>query len=129
MVVTKLSVAVAEEISTDSFLDLSRFKNEAIGSAVILFIHHNYFYSFPEWGTKWKYGNKMQYHRVDTKCAVCGYEPERNIAGVGYMYLRNDHNKFKILCPEHAKLFPRYNALPCREPRHPFGSKQLSLEL
>lgn len=108
VILTKLSMKVAIEISTMRVMELCRFKQNSVGSSVMLFTHANHFYSYPGFGNTWKNGKECEYHGIETQCAVCGKRPDRNFAGIGTSYIRNDYNRFTILCNEHAKNHPIY---------------------
>lgn len=89
--ISTISLQVALAIGgSRAFNDIERFSLEANENEYTCFTHFNFFYSYPEWGKKWPDGKSCQYHRVNTKCHLCDYMPERNFAGVGHIYILNN---------------------------------------
>lgn len=88
--VSTLTLNVALAICGSNCLTVKKFAEEADANEYMLFTHFNYFYSYPEYGKKWKSGKDAEFHRVNTKCHLCGDFPERNYAGVGHIYLLNN---------------------------------------
>ena len=74
---------IASKIFSGSFFDFENFIKNADCNDYIKLSHFNFFYSYPEFGMKWKNGKNCQFHQVNTKCHLCGAMPERNYAGVG----------------------------------------------
>lgn len=110
MTLTQLSYPVMCEIRSGSLWDIDEFVNKAVGSAVMLFFHKSFYYSYPEWNTTWADGTTDGcFHRIWTKCHVCGEMPERNDGGYGSIWIRNDYMRFTCLCDEHAKGYPRFD--------------------
>lgn len=89
--ITTITLSVALAIGgTEIFNQIERFSREATENEYTSFTHYNFFYSYPEWGKKWANGKQCEFHRVNTKCHLCDYMPERNYAGVGEIYLLNN---------------------------------------
>jgi hypothetical protein len=89
--ITTITLSVALAIGgTEIFNQIERFSREATENEYTSFTHYNLFYSYPEWGKQWANGKYCEFHRVNTKCHLCDYVPERNYAGVGTMYLLNN---------------------------------------
>ena len=87
MVLTTLTMNVAKEIMTAPKWELDRFHNEASCNNYISFSHYRFYYSYPAWGKVWADGKTCQFHKVETRCHLCGFKPERNFAGIGSLYL------------------------------------------
>lgn len=90
-IITTITLSVALAIGgVELFNKIERFSKEATENEYTSFTHYNFFYSYPEFGKKWLNEKDCQFHRVNTKCHLCDYMPERNYAGVGTMYLLNN---------------------------------------
>jgi hypothetical protein len=85
--ITTLSIRVADAIRSGPSFWLNDFIAFGDCNDVFPFAHHNFFYSYPEFGKQWPDGKPCEFHRVDTGCHLCGYQPSRNHAGVGNLYL------------------------------------------
>jgi ribosomal protein L24E len=111
--ISTITLNVALALNSVGFSRLDEFATKADLLEYIPFTHHNFFYSYPEWGKKWANGKEEQFHRVHTKCHTCGYIPNRNYAGVGTMYLVNDgHARFRIICHKHKSSYSEWQATP-----------------
>lgn len=89
--ITTITLSVALAIGGNEILNqIEKFSKEATDNEYTSFTHYNFFYSYPEFGKQWKNGKSCEFHRVNTKCHLCEYMPERNYAGVGTMYLLNN---------------------------------------
>lgn len=89
--ITTITLFVALAIGGSEILNqIEKFSKEAAENEYTNFIHYNFFYSYPEFGKKWLNGKDCEFHRVNTKCHLCDYTPERNYAGVGTIYLLNN---------------------------------------
>jgi hypothetical protein len=87
---TTLTPRIAQEIAPYGRFHLDQFIKEGDANDYIMFTHRNFFYSYPDWGKQWPDGKDCEYHRVDTKCHLCGHIPDRNFAGYGTLYLLNN---------------------------------------
>lgn len=127
--VSTLTLSVALAICGSDALTVKRFHQEADAYEYMIFTHFNYFYSYPEYGKKWKSGNNCEFHRVHTKCHICGAVPERNYAGVGSLFIINigrfatnqKNKRMVLLCNNHISDYCKWN------PRINKMKKQLSL--
>lgn len=90
MLTTTLTYNVAEKIRSGASFELDEFVKNGSCCEYINLCHYNFFYSYPEWQKKWPNGQEQQFHRVDIKCHLCDYRPDRNYAGVGSIYLLNN---------------------------------------
>jgi hypothetical protein len=89
--ITTITLSVALAIGgAEIFNQIERFTKEATENEYTSFTHCNFFYSYPEWGKPWLNGKSCEFHRVNTKCHLCDWKPERNYAGVGTIYLLNN---------------------------------------
>jgi hypothetical protein len=89
--ITTISLSVALTIGSSKLFDeIKRFSQEANENEYTSFTHYNFFYSYPQWGKTWKDDKTCEFHRVNTKCHLCDFEPDRNYAGVGTIYLLNN---------------------------------------
>lgn len=102
--VRSISLPVALRLNSESFSGLEDFFARASKGEYMMFTHRNYYYSTPKWGEKWQGGKDFQFHKVDVKCSVCGYMPERNVSAVGTMFLVKDEkpDRAMIVCPDHV---------------------------
>jgi len=109
MTIKSITLPVALRLNTQNFSGLEDFFVNAKIGEYRMFTHQNYFYSTPKWGEKWSSGKGFQFHKVEVKCSVCGYTPERNRAGIGIMYLvMGAWGRAVIVCPEHIKGYVQY---------------------
>lgn len=89
--ITTITVPVALAIGgAEIFNQVERFSKEATENEYFLFTHYNFFYSYPEWGNVWPDGKSCEFHQVHTKCHLCDWQPDRNYAGVGSIYVLNN---------------------------------------
>jgi hypothetical protein len=89
--ISTISLSVALAIGgVEIFNQIEKFSKEATDNEYTSFTHQNFFYSYPEFGKSWKNGKSCEFHRVQTKCHLCDFVPERNYAGIGSMYLLNN---------------------------------------
>lgn len=89
--ITTITLSVALAIGgVEIFNQIERFTKEATENEYTRFTHYNFFYSYPEWGKTWANGKSCEFHRVNTKCHLCDWQPQRNYAGVGTIYLLNN---------------------------------------
>lgn len=88
--ITTITLDVALKISSGPVWEIQRFSKESGCCQVIDFTHYSFFYSYPAFGSKWPGGKESQFHRVHTKCHLCGWMPERNYAGIGSIYVLNN---------------------------------------
>lgn len=124
--VSTLTLNVALAICGSNCDIVTRFSQEADTNEYMLFTHFNYFYSYPEFGKKWKLENDCEFHKVQIKCHLCQQLPERNYAGVGHIYLLhngigNNQNRMICLCQNHINDYFKWN------PQMKVRGKQLSL--
>jgi hypothetical protein len=90
LTVTTITVNVALAIGgPEIFNQIQKFAAEANENNYTLFTHKNFFYSYPVFGKSWK-NKDCEFHRVNTKCHLCDYMPERNYAGYGHIYVLNN---------------------------------------
>lgn len=89
--ISVISLQVALAIGgAEAFNQIEKFSKHATENEYTSFTHYNFFYSYPEWGKQWGSGKDCEFHRVNTKCHLCGYMPERNYAGVGTLFILNN---------------------------------------
>lgn len=111
--ISTITLNVALALNSVGFSRIEEFAEASEVIEYIPFTHYNFFYSSPEWGKKWANGKDEQFHRVHTKCNICGEAPERNYAGVGTMYLVNDGRKrMRIVCGRHKTPYSEWQATP-----------------
>lgn len=126
MPITTLTYNLAEKIRSGPSYELDEFVKNGSCCEYINLCHYNFFYSYPEWQKKWPNGQEQQFHRVDIKCHLCDYRPERNYAGIGGIYLLNNgigDPEINILNRETKKLeltknTPRLSPMICLCRRH-----------
>lgn len=124
--VSTLTLNVALAICGSNGLTVKRFAEQAGANEYMAFTHFIFFYSFPEFGKKWKSGKDCEFHRVYTQCHICKEKPERNLAGVGFIYLlnnsiSNNKNRMICLCEKHVSSYFKWN------PQMKTRGKQLNL--
>jgi len=107
--ISTISLNVANAISSGAKFELNWFFKEAQQNQYMSFSHHNFFYSFPEFGKEWPNGKDCEFHRVHTQCNVCGLKPSRNYAGVGSLYLLKGGKRMELLCHEHVAKYKKWD--------------------
>lgn len=103
MKLSKISFKVFKELSSGSYFDKDKFFETALEFQYIWFTHHNFYYSSPRFGKKWKSGDYCQFHKIETCCNICGKQPERNHAGVGDLFIMKKKSGFILLCYNHIE--------------------------
>lgn len=89
--ISTITLSVALKIGTaEIFNQIEKFSKEATENEYTIFTHYNFFYSYPEFGKSWLKGKDCEFHKVNTKCHLCDYTPERNYAGVGTINILNN---------------------------------------
>ncbi|MDD4157315.1 MAG: DNA adenine methylase [Candidatus Cloacimonetes bacterium] len=111
--VSTLTINIAHEISSCETSSLDRFIENALPYEKYNFCHYNFFYTYPEFGKKWKNNKDMEFHRLHIKCEKCGAIPDRNYAGVGDIYLihnnvTNGRARMRCLCRYCAQQYQTY---------------------
>ena len=103
MKVSNLTLNIAWRIGSDRVL-LNDFYKDAEAHHYIDFIHQNFLYTYPAFGTTYPGGKYSQFHRVTTCCHICGYEPERNCGGYGGLYLQRTGpgKRMNLVCDDHV---------------------------
>ena len=107
-------------LKTGPFEDYEKFAQQAKGCDYTSFTHYNFFYSYPAFDKSWP-EKSCEFHRVHTRCHVCGTEPSRNYAGVGTLYLSNNYHshlacrRMIILCREHVHGLQRWPYEPAEQ--------------
>lgn len=89
-IISTITLPIAMALNSSAFSDIEEFAKYADCNEYTMFTHRNFFYSYPECGKKWTNGKDCEFHRVNVKCHLCGYTPERNYSGVGIMFLLNN---------------------------------------
>lgn len=113
MIITKVSLLVAMQLSSCSTFELHKFFQNAKPGEIFDFCHYRFYYSYPEFGMQWKNGKAMQFHQVYSCCRKCQAQPDRNCIGVGTLYLcMNENHKADFLCDDCSKDLPVYGAKP-----------------
>lgn len=111
MTITTITLNVARQIaSPGSYLIVERFANTATENEYMMFSHTNFFYSFPEWDTRWLTGKEQQFHKINTQCLLCEWMPERNYAGYGNIYMLNNG-----ICNDKILVFDGYEIIKGRK--------------
>jgi len=102
--IDNITLPVALKLNSEGFSGLEDFFSRASRGECKMFTHRNYYYSTPKPGKTWPSGKDFQFHRVDVKCSVCGYMPERNVGTVGTMFLVKGENprRAMIVCTDHV---------------------------
>lgn len=135
--ITTITAALANTIGHPA--ELQKFIAEANCNHYTMFTHQNFFYSYPEFGKDWSNGKMCEFHRVNTKCHLCDWQPERNYAGYGTIYLLNNGvskktiliyegigknrvtklvpnthslSRMILLCPKHISGYFEFNPIP-----------------
>ena len=85
--ITTISYKIAFAITSFERATLKRFHDEATCNEYMDFTHYNFLITGPEFGKEWRNGKDIEYHKVETKCHLCSYRPDRNYAGIGSLYL------------------------------------------
>ncbi|HOY42521.1 MAG TPA: hypothetical protein PLX60_11680 [Chitinophagales bacterium] len=111
--VSTLTINIAHEIASSETASLDRFIEYALPYEKYNFCHYNFFYTYPEFGKKWKNNKNMEFHRLHIKCEKCGAIPDRNYAGVGDIYLihnnvTNGRARMRCLCRDCAQEYQTY---------------------
>jgi hypothetical protein len=99
--ITHLTLKLAEAICSGEKVSIETFYKKGKANEYFLFSHHNFYYSYPEWGSKWKDEQICQFHRINVGCSICGDKPDRNYAGVGNIWLiksNRDRRDFVLFC-------------------------------
>ena len=91
--ISHLTLKVAEAICSGEKVSLETFFKKGKANEFFMFAHHNFFYSFPEWGYKWKDEQICQFHQVNIACNCCGNIPERNNGGIGNIWLMKSNRE------------------------------------
>jgi hypothetical protein len=122
MIVTSLTSNIAMEIVSTTKWELTDFIKNGSCCEYISFTHYAFFYNYLTNG-------ESQYHRVETKCHLCDYKPDRNFAGIGSIYLLNNG-----VGDSHILIVESYNKIRGKEipvlktvPNHPSLSRMICL--
>lgn len=121
MTVSFLSYRIAEEIASGEKFTIERFYKGGDVNDYISFCHYNFFYHYPEFGTKFKGDKESSFHQVEICCHICKMKPERNYAGIGTIYLLHNGASFPEVIiadriPGKKKIEFEYKAVPNAPP-------------
>jgi hypothetical protein len=123
--ISSINVPVALAIGgAEIFNQIKRFSEAAKANEYTCFTHYHFFYSYPKWGKQWPSQKSCEYHTVNTKCHFCNWQPKRNYAGVGSIYLLNNgisnnnvlipsiggkqKSRMIFLCPTHVEPYYKW---------------------
>ena len=137
MNLSAITKEIAVKISSSPKFELLDFIEKGDCNDYFLFTHYPFFYSYPEFGKKWKNEQSCQFHKIDIKCNLCDYVPERNKIGVGDIYLlHNGISDAEILVIQkdksrkYVKNIPRLSPMVCLCEKHigsyfPYNKEQI----
>jgi len=104
-----ISLELAEALNTASFNKLAIFFERSIENECLTFTHANFYYDYT---TK-----PPKFNRVEISCNNCGMKPERNVAGIGAIYLLKTNGAVVPICSDcvaslHSTKFGKKPAKP-----------------
>jgi hypothetical protein len=95
-----LSLKLAKILDSSSFCKIDKFYELAESRELLRFTFCQFYYSYPEFGKKWKSGEICEYHRINTECCMC-HKPIKklNNGGVCNAYLKKaGRERMLIFC-------------------------------